>query len=103
MVMIKFLTQDTCNTMKAAIADQKKVLNLGFVLPIKSFSIQSSQLQPASRPFLPVMAAVAVRKKVVRIGHFSPRFFFQSLQIFLLVRSNQEHLHVLVALLIREI
>ena len=52
---------------------------------------------------VPVMAAVAVRKKVVSIGHFSPSFCFQSLQIFLLVRSNQKHLHVLVALLIREI
>ena len=28
------------------------------------------------------MAAVAVRKKVVSIGHFSPSFCFQSLQIF---------------------
>ena len=51
---------------------------------------------------LPVMAAVAVRKKVVSIDHFSPSFCFQSLQIFLLVRSNQKHLHVLVALFIRE-
>ena len=52
---------------------------------------------------VPVMAAVAVRKKVVSIGHYLPSFYFKSLQIFLLVRSNQEHLHVLVALLIREI
>ena len=60
---------------------------------------QKCQLQPQ----IPVMAAVAVRKKVVSIGHFSSSFCFQSLQIFLLVRSNQEHLHVLVALFIREI
>ena len=32
---------------------------------------------------IPVMAAVAVRKKVVSVGHFSPSFCFQSLQIFL--------------------
>ena len=37
---------------------------------------------------LPVLAAVAVRKKVVGIGHFSPSFYLQSLQIFLFVRSN---------------
>ena len=35
------------------------------------------------------MAAIALRKKVVSIGHFIPRFCFQSLQIFLSVRSNQ--------------
>ena len=44
---------------------------------------------------LPVMAAVAVREKVVSIGHFSPNFCFQSLQIFLFVKSNQEQLYVL--------
>ena len=31
---------------------------------------------------LPVMAAVAVRQKVVSIGHFSPCFYFQSLKFF---------------------
>ena len=51
---------------------------------------------------LPVMAAVAVRKKVVSIGHFSPSFYLQSLQLFLFVRSNQEQLYVLIALKIRE-
>ena len=51
---------------------------------------------------LPVMAAVAVRKKVVSIGHFSPSFYFQSLQFFLFARSNQEQLYVLIALKIRE-
>ena len=30
---------------------------------------------------LPVMAAIAVRKKVISIGQFSPCFYFQSLQI----------------------
>ena len=38
------------------------------------------------------MAAVAVRKKVVSIGHFSPSSCLPSLQIFLFVRSNQEQL-----------
>ena len=48
---------------------------------------------------IPVMAAVAVRKKVVSVGHFSPSFCFQSLQIFLFVRSNQKQL---IALKIRK-
>ena len=39
---------------------------------------------------VPVMVAVAVRKKVVNIGHFSPSFYLQSLQIFLFVKSNQK-------------
>ena len=51
---------------------------------------------------LPVMAADAERKKGVSISHFSPSFCLQSLQIFLLVRSNQEQLYVLIALKIRE-
>ena len=51
---------------------------------------------------VPVMATVAVRKKVVSIGHFSPSFCFQSLKPFLFVRSNQEQLYVLIALKIRE-
>ena len=50
------------------------------------------------KPFLPVMAAVAVRKEVVSIDHFSPSFCFQSLQIFLFVKSNQKQLYVLIAL-----
>ena len=53
-------------------------------------------------PKLPVMAAVAVRKKVVSIDHFSPGFCFQLLQIFLFVRSNQGQLYVLMALKIKE-
>ena len=51
---------------------------------------------------VPVMAAIAVRKKVISIGHFSPCFRLQSLQIFLFVRLNQEQLYVLNALKIRE-
>ena len=42
-----------------------------------------------------VMAAIAVRKKVINIGHFSPCFRLQSLQIFLFVRLNQKQLYVL--------
>ena len=52
--------------------------------------------------YLPVMAAVAVRKKVVSIGHFSPCFCLQSLIFFSFVRSNQKQLYVLIALKIRE-
>ena len=48
------------------------------------------------------MAAVAVRKKVVSINHFSPCFCFQSLQIFSFVRLNEEELSILNALKIRE-
>ena len=51
---------------------------------------------------VPVMAAIAVRKKVISIGHFSPCFRLQSLQIFVLVRRNQEQLYALNALKIRE-
>ena len=53
-------------------------------------------------PLIPVMATVAMRKKVVSIGQFSPSFYLQSLQIFLFVRSNPEQLYVLIALKIRE-
>ena len=49
---------------------------------------------------IPVMAAIAVRKKVVSIGHFSSSFCLQSLQFSLFVQSNQEY--VLIALKIRE-
>ena len=52
--------------------------------------------------FLPVMAAIAMRKKVVSIGHFSPSFCLQLLQIFSFVRLNQEPLYVLIALKIKE-
>ena len=48
------------------------------------------------------MAAVAVRKKVVNIGHFSPCFCLQSVKVFLFVRSNQKQLYLLTALKIRE-
>ena len=51
-------------------------------------------LQPSEHTFkrkdqaVPVMAAVAVRKKVVSIGHFSPCFCLQLLKFFLLVKSK---------------
>ena len=48
------------------------------------------------------MAAVAVRKKGVSIGDFSPSLCLQSLQFSLLVRSNQEQLYVIIALKISE-
>ena len=48
------------------------------------------------------MAAVAVRKKVVNIGHFSPSFYLQSLQFFLFIRVNQELLYESIALKIRK-
>ena len=51
---------------------------------------------------LPARAPVAMRKKVGSIGHFSPCFCLQSLQIVLLVKSNQEQFYVLIALKIRE-
>ena len=51
---------------------------------------------------VPVMAAVAVRKKVVSIGHFSPSFYLQSLQFFLFIRLNQELLYESIALKIRK-
>ena len=47
-----------------------------------------------SEVYLPVMAAIAVRKKVISIGHFSPCFRLQSLQIFHLleeIKSNCMH------------
>ena len=46
------------------------------------------------------MAAVAVRKKVVSIGHFS--LLFSVMESFLFIRSNQKQLYVLIALKIRE-
>ena len=51
---------------------------------------------------LPVMAAIAVRKKVISIGHFSACFRLQSLKFILFFRLNQEQLYVLNALKIRE-
>ena len=51
---------------------------------------------------IPVMAAVAARKKVVSIGHFSPSFYLQSLQFFLFIRLNQELLYESIALKIRK-
>ena len=51
-----------------------------------------------AKPLIPVMATVAVRKKVVSIGYF----YLYSLQILLFVRSNQKQIYVLIALKIRE-
>ena len=48
--------------------------------------------------YVPVMAAVAVRKKVVSSGHFSPCLYLQSLKSFFFIRSNQKQLYVLIAL-----
>ena len=47
------------------------------------------------------MAAVAVRKKVVNSGQFSPCFHLQSLKSFFFIRSNKKQLYVLIALKIR--
>ena len=49
--------------------------------------------------FIPAMAAVAVRKKVVSIGHFFYAFIFSHCNFFLL---DQEQLYVLIALKFRE-
>ena len=49
------------------------------------------------------MAAIAVKKKVISMDHFSPSFHLQSLQIFLFVRSNQKQSYILNALKIRKI
>ena len=38
--------------------------------------------------FIPVMAAIAVRKKVISIGDFSPCFLLQSLQFFFICEIN---------------
>ena len=51
---------------------------------------------------IPVMAAIAVRKKVISMGHFSPCFRLQLMQIILFVRLNQVQLSILNALKIRE-
>ena len=51
---------------------------------------------------IPVMAAIAVRKKVISVGHFSLYFHLQSLQISLFVRLNQEQFYIFNALETRE-
>ena len=43
-----------------------------------------------------------MRKKVVSIGHFLPKLFSSVTAIFSFVKSDQEQLHVLIALKIRE-
>ena len=43
---------------------------------------------------IPVMAAIAVRKKVISIGHFSSCFRLQSLQIFFLLEEiKSDYMH----------
>ena len=69
---------------------------------VQYFFIMNFDVHTNRRIKLSVMAAIAVRKKVVSIGHFPPSFCLQSLQIFLFVRLNQEQLYVLIALKIRE-
>ena len=51
---------------------------------------------------IPVMAAIAVRKKVVSIGHFSPCFYLQSLNFFYLLDQVKSNLYVWIALKIKE-
>ena len=72
------------------------------VLTFNSPALNIEILHNKTAEYKPVMAAIAVRKKVVSIGHFSPSFYIQSLQISLFVRSNQAQLYVLIALKIRE-
>ena len=57
--------------------------------PGKNFSFDF--LDASSDLYVPVMAAIAMRKKVVSIGHFSLSFCLQSLQIFVFldqIKSN---------------
>ena len=59
-----------------------------------------------SRVVLPVMAAIAARKKVISIGHFSLSVCLQSLNLFLLdqIKSNSIYwFYILIILKIREI
>ena len=51
---------------------------------------------------LPVIAAIAVRKKFVSTGYFSLSFYLQSLQLLLFVRLYQKLLYELIALKIRK-
>ena len=52
------------------------------------FGLKNKDQRISYKLFVPVMVAVAMRKKVVSIGLFSPGFCFQSLQFLLFVRSN---------------
>ena len=51
---------------------------------------------------IPVMEAIAERKKVVSIGHLHHAFVFSHYKFFLFVELNQEQLSVFNALEIRE-
>ena len=83
MLMTFFLTAIAAITGKHVMLDVKNIKSLLY-LSICIFFYKS---------VLPVMAAIAVRKKVISIGHFSPSFCFQSLQMFLFVKSNQAQLY----------
>ena len=76
--------------------------SLGETLSYSTHTHKMCQKMGSGAWDVPVMAAIAVRKKVVSIGHFSPSFCLQSLQRFLFVRSNQVQLYVLIVLKIRE-
>ena len=71
-------------------------------LKMQNFPVFESNIISGRNKKIPVMAAIAMRKKVVSIGHFPLSFCLQSLQIFLFVRINPEQLYVLIALKIRE-
>ena len=67
--------------------------NSGFKPGYTKLFILSSEIKDLVKK-IPVTAAIAVRKKVVSIGHFSPCFRLQSLQMFDLleeIKSNYTH------------
>ena len=49
-----------------------------------------NEIDNLTKPKVPVMAAIAMRKKVKRIGHFLPCFCLQSPQIFLFVSRGAD-------------
>ena len=79
------------NFFKLCCHENDEMLQLKTIIPVALYML-----------YIPVMAAVAVRKKVVSIGHFSPSFCFQLLQILLFVRLIQEQLSISNALKIRK-
>ena len=71
--------------------------------PTHSFASALGGTPLLAGPNVPVMATVTVRKKVVSVGHFSPSFCLQSLQIFFLVDQIKSNCnYVLSVLKIRE-
>ena len=85
------------------LSDQNWILQIFFFLDLRERLLYIiSNLEDWKMEILPVMAAVAVRKKVVSIGYFSPYFCLQSLKFLLFVTSNQKQLYVLIALKITE-